>query len=322
MFVSRAIRSLTEEWLVEAGLSPASRGHDARQSPDQRGVSRSYALRPSSNTFASACTAREDPIGQRKKDQRKSPRKADKAAAKGKSPADISEEPPALRRRLKSMRELCSANARVNGQDYHTIQMCNLPERAFDAPLEPDLRPLTYGMPVWQSGEASATYIRGMLIPRLATDLYTLPSEVLMDGATKAMVLFASEAQSLAEHLRVELDEEQLDDSKGQLRGVRAQVRQMETELLDLARSKDALREELLRRAIEDYKKSPGFKMGLMRMGRVSLEYRYQLVLARLQARHPEVKIELDPFVSLPEDDDVPMADEQPFDDSLPPPKE
>ncbi|RRT64275.1 hypothetical protein B296_00024335 [Ensete ventricosum] len=109
----------------------------------------------------------------------------------------------------------------------------------------------------WQSGEASATYIRGVLIPRLASDLYTLPSEVLMDEASKAMVLNqhyqaalfdrvhdagrvitsldskvsllrqelqdlkegenpdavaaaedrAAEAQSLAEHLRVELDE-------------------------------------------------------------------------------------------------------------------
>ncbi|RRT36503.1 hypothetical protein B296_00025867 [Ensete ventricosum] len=67
--------------------------------------------------------------------------------------------------------------------------MCNLPEQAFDAPLDPDLRPLMHGTPVWKSGEASTTYIRGMLLPRLASDLYTLPSEVLMDGAAKAMVL-------------------------------------------------------------------------------------------------------------------------------------
>ncbi|RRT42141.1 hypothetical protein B296_00050588 [Ensete ventricosum] len=201
-----------------------------------------------------------------------------------------------------------------------------------------------------------------MLIPRLATDLYTLPSEVLMDGTAKAMmlnqhyqtVLFdcvhdvgrvitsldgkvtllrqelqdlkeggnpdavvvtkvrATEAQSLAEHLRVELDEangrralveadlevapaesasierqladlrERLDNSEGQLRGARAQVHQMETELLDLARSKKALREDLPKKAVEDYKKSPGFEMGLVRMVRVSLEYGYKLVLARL----------------------------------------
>ncbi|RWW63196.1 hypothetical protein BHE74_00029638 [Ensete ventricosum] len=91
----------------------------------------------------------------------------------------------------------------------------------------------------------------------------------------------------------------------------------METELLDLARSKEALREDLPKRAVEKYKESPGFEMGLVRMGRVSLEYGYQLALARLEARHPGVEIELDPFATLPED-----TDEQPFDDSLPRPEE
>ncbi|RRT78449.1 hypothetical protein B296_00003891 [Ensete ventricosum] len=41
----------------------------------------------------------------------------------------------------------------------------------------------------------------------------------------------------------------------------------METELLELTRSKDALRVDLPRRAIEDYKKSPRFEMGLVRWG-------------------------------------------------------
>ncbi|RWW48611.1 hypothetical protein BHE74_00045299, partial [Ensete ventricosum] len=115
---------------------------------------------------------------------------------------------------------------------------------------------------------------------------------------------------------------ERLGDFEGQLRNARAQVRQIETELLDLAQSKETIWEDLPKRAIEKYKESPGFEMGLMRMGRVSLEYGYQLALAQLQARHPGVEIELDPFVTLPEDVDVPMVDEQPFDDSLPPPEE
>ncbi|RRT34180.1 hypothetical protein B296_00059010 [Ensete ventricosum] len=244
--------------------------------------------------------------------------------------------------RPKSTRELCSARAGVNGRDYHAIRMCNLPEQASDAPLDPDLRPLTHGTPVWQSGEASATYIRGMLLPRLASDLYTLSSEVLMDGAAKVTVLFpeptlsgglirpTAEAQSLAEHLRVELDEanghrasveadlekarlesasmerqladldEWLEDSEGQLRSARAKVQQMEIELLDLARSKEALREDLPKRAIEKYKESPWFEMGFVGTGWVSLEYGYQLALARLQARHPRVEIELDPLSPFP----------------------
>ncbi|RWW07286.1 hypothetical protein GW17_00029330 [Ensete ventricosum] len=96
----------------------------------------------------------------------------------------------------------------------------------------------------------------------------------------------------------------------------------METELPELTRSKDALRADLPRQAIEDYNKSFKFEMGLVRMGRVSLEYGYQLALARLRARHPGVEIEEDPFALLPEDVDVPMADEQPFDDSPPLPEE
>ncbi|RRT82973.1 hypothetical protein B296_00002365 [Ensete ventricosum] len=50
---------------------------------------------------------------------------------------------------------------------------------------------------------------------------------------------------------------ERLGDSEGQLRCTRARVHQMETELLDLARSKEALREDLPKRAIEEYKESP-----------------------------------------------------------------
>ncbi|RRT37050.1 hypothetical protein B296_00050994 [Ensete ventricosum] len=96
----------------------------------------------------------------------------------------------------------------------------------------------------------------------------------------------------------------------------------METELLDLAQSNEALREDLPKRAIEEYKELPGFEMGLIRMGRVSLEYGYQLALTRFQARHLGVEIELDPFITLPEDTNVTMADEQPFDDSLLSPEE
>ncbi|RZS22152.1 hypothetical protein BHM03_00054890 [Ensete ventricosum] len=127
--------------------------------------------------------------------------------------------------------------------------------------------------------------------------------------AVVAAEVRAAEAQSVVEHLRVELEEangrrasveaeleksrsesaslerqlanlrEWLGDSKGQLRSARAQVRQMETELLDLARSKEALREDLPKRAIEEYNELPGFEMGLVQMGRVSLEYGYQLAL-------------------------------------------
>ncbi|RRT37634.1 hypothetical protein B296_00038399 [Ensete ventricosum] len=81
----------------------------------------------------------------------------------------------------------------------------------------------------------------------------------------------------------------------------------------------DALRVDLPKQAIEEYKKLSGFEMGLVRMGWVSLEYGYRLALARLRTRHPIVEIDEDPFTLLLEDADVPMAEEQPFDDSSSP---
>ncbi|RZS19072.1 hypothetical protein BHM03_00051362, partial [Ensete ventricosum] len=220
---SRAVRNLTEEWLVEA-LSPASRGMpymvsislmrgNPRAGGGGGGGVSSWDCAPDSG---SASDVQEIPIEEARGI---SPHKADRAS-RGKGPADASVEPPAPRQRPKSVRELCSAQAGVDDRDYHAIRMCNLPEQASDAPLDPDLRPLTHGTPVWQSGEASTTYIRGMVLPRLASDLYTLPSEVLMDGVAKAMVLEgrnpdavamaearAAEAQSIVERLQLELNE-------------------------------------------------------------------------------------------------------------------
>ncbi|RWV79729.1 hypothetical protein BHE74_00021103 [Ensete ventricosum] len=48
----------------------------------------------------------------------------------------------------------------------------------------------------------------------------------------------------------------------------------------------------------------------------------YQLALARFWAQYPNLEIEEDPFKLLPEDLNVLMVDEQPFDDSLLPPEE
>ncbi|RZS27648.1 hypothetical protein BHM03_00061154, partial [Ensete ventricosum] len=142
--------------------------------------------------------------------------------------------------------------------------------------------------------------------------------------AMAAAEVRAAEAQSLVEHLRVELDEanDRRASVEADLEKARSKSASLERQLADLRErlgdSEGQLR-NLPKRVIEKYKEPPGFEMGLVRMGRVSLEYGYQLALARLQARHPGVEIELDPLVTLPEDADVPMTDEQPFDNSLPP---
>ncbi|RWW36357.1 hypothetical protein BHE74_00058630 [Ensete ventricosum] len=88
----------------------------------------------------------------------------------------------------------------------------------------------------------------------------------------------------------------------------------MENELLKLTRAMEALRVNLPKHVVEDNKKSCGFETGL-----VWMEYDYQLALARFHARYLNLKIEEDPFKLLPKDSNVPMANEQQFDDSLPP---
>ncbi|RRT85930.1 hypothetical protein B296_00000366 [Ensete ventricosum] len=214
-----------------------------------------------------------DSIDQKKKSKdsgwHRLPHEADRSASqttKGKGPAGPTEETPTPRAKP------------------------NLPEHALDVPLEIDLAPLTYGDGIWLDGEALTKYIRATHIPKLAFDLYTLSSKVLMDEAPKAMVLVLA-AHRLG-HRRLNLwptifrlnsrkridvgsrwrrrklveSRGRLDDSESQLRNARTQVRQLETELLELTQSKDDLWAKLPRQAIEDYKKPSEFKMGLVRM--------------------------------------------------------
>ncbi|RWW36594.1 hypothetical protein BHE74_00058370, partial [Ensete ventricosum] len=48
----------------------------------------------------------------------------------------------------------------------------------------------------------------------------------------------------------------------------------------------------------------------------VTYEYGYRVALARFRARYPDLEIKEDPFASLPEDDNVEMSNEVPFDNS------
>ncbi|RWW07294.1 hypothetical protein GW17_00029329 [Ensete ventricosum] len=157
-----------------------------------------------------------DSAGQRKKSKdfgrHKLPHEANRStsrAAKGKGPTGPAKETPTPRLKLRSVRELCNACPGVDDRVYHAIHMCNLPERAPDAPLEIDLAPLTYGDEIWLDGEASE-----------GGDL----NAVAVDEAR------ASEAQSLADNLQTELDEvnrhrESVEKELSEARGLLADLR-------------------------------------------------------------------------------------------------
>ncbi|RWW33129.1 hypothetical protein GW17_00002173 [Ensete ventricosum] len=142
---------------------------------------------------------------------------------------------------------------------------------------------------------ATGEYARGVLTPRLAANLYSSPSELLVDRALKSMVL---------------------------LKGVRTGHRAFDYELLKLTGALEKLRVELPTETITKYKKSAGFEMSLVRTSQISYEYGYRVALALFKARYPDLEIKEDPFVLLPEDKNMLMEAEQPFDNSLPPPEE
>lgn len=74
---------------------------------------------------------------------------------------------------------------------------------------------------------------------------------------------------------------------------------------------------ERVKEAITEYKKSPGFQLSLVRLGQVTYKFGYRVALARVRAKCPDLKVKLDPFADLPEDQSIDMPDEVPFDDSL-----
>ena len=82
------------------------------------------------------------------------------------------------------------------------------------------------------------------------------------------------------------------------------------------------LRPKKDRELIATYKKSEGFELGLACTGRVSFKYGYRIATARFHSRHPGLEVEEDPFTSHPEDLEVDMPEDVPFDDRPDPPQE
>ncbi|RRT57940.1 hypothetical protein B296_00041315 [Ensete ventricosum] len=167
-----------------------------------------------------------DSVAQRKKSKdssrHKLHHKADRfasRAAKGKGPAGPAEETPTPRPKSRLVKELCHPG--VDGWGYHAIRMSSLSECALDAPLEMDLASLTHGAGIWLDGEASRNISEphrslGWLLTFITSmdnkvDLLRKEVQRLKEGgdpdAVATVEARASDAQSLADNLQIELDE-------------------------------------------------------------------------------------------------------------------
>ncbi|RRT36375.1 hypothetical protein B296_00053298 [Ensete ventricosum] len=82
---------------------------------------------------------------------------------------------------------------------------------------------------------------------------------------------------------------EGLVESQRHLKEQKADRRKADDELLKLMRENESLKAELPGKSIVDYKQSIAFGWGLRRMGQVSYEYGYRVVLARFQPRYPRL---------------------------------
>ncbi|RZR87401.1 hypothetical protein BHM03_00014808 [Ensete ventricosum] len=75
--------------------------------------------------------------------------------------------------RSRSVKKLDQISAGEGDVGYHTLRMTDLPLSDPDVPLEAQWPNLKQGTKVWVDGAASREYDRGVLIPRLAADLYS-----------------------------------------------------------------------------------------------------------------------------------------------------
>ncbi|THU67089.1 hypothetical protein C4D60_Mb05t20980 [Musa balbisiana] len=294
------------------------------------------------------------------------------------------------RSRPPAMDDLCGIRA-GDDEPLRSLVMGELPSGEATDPLVARWKGLSRGDKVWAGGDPSAAFLRGVLHPDMARDLYTLPSEALLSKSAKSLTLSLHYSTALMDRVRdagqviwdlsernselchqveevragsgpeaVAAAEKRATDSEAEvarlkaeleksknsvkelqrfLRLDRAELRLLKSEALTLTKKAEkaeaearaasgALVEETRLRpikdkeAIEAYKKSEGFELGLTRMGRVSYEYGYKVALGRFRACPPGSEVEEDPFSSHPEDREVDTPEDVPFDDCPKTPEE
>ncbi|RRT78872.1 hypothetical protein B296_00001669 [Ensete ventricosum] len=117
------------------------------------------------------------------------------------------------------------------------------------------------------------------------------------------------EATQWVERADMELNEVQADlaDSQHQLKEQKASRWKSDDDLLKMMKENEAIKIELPSKCIVDYKQSIRFGWGLRQMGQVSYEYGYRVALAHFQAWHPNIEVDIDPFIKKSEDSSVPM---------------
>ncbi|RRT77366.1 hypothetical protein B296_00009537 [Ensete ventricosum] len=187
------------------------------------------------------------------------------------------------------MRDLCRVKAKVPDEPYMAQEIVELPKVVDDSPLKARWATLTPRSKVWADGGDAQLFYRGIISLPLAKDLYTTPSEELVENAAKNLVtvmrLVIDNLSQLNEELRA--DVQKLKDESGPVALAAAEAQANEA-IVKLG--------EVQCREAETLQK-------------VSYEFGYKIVLTRFRAIHPGLEVEVE----------VEVEADDPFDDSDPP---
>ncbi|RWV89556.1 hypothetical protein GW17_00048287 [Ensete ventricosum] len=115
----------------------------------------------------------------------------EKVKSKGKEPAKEATKlakKPEGPHRLPTMKELCTMGGRVGDGKYFATRVSDLSGPQAGAPLKARWIDLLAPTRFWDDGLITSEYARGMLHPSIAKQLYSAPSEELVDQVMKSMV--------------------------------------------------------------------------------------------------------------------------------------
>ncbi|RWW40994.1 hypothetical protein BHE74_00053558, partial [Ensete ventricosum] len=160
--------------------------------------------------------------------------------------------------------------------------------------------------PFWTEGPLSGEYLRGALHPTLAKQIHDA-GRLVRSQHEKILALRAANKE-----LKDSVGQELAAAAERQVKELEVEIERMRTELESLRSQRREFEQE---KVVAAYKASRGFESGLEKMGKVSYEFGYRVVLEQLRGKHPDVMIELDSFAKCPEDANIKMDLDQPFDD-------
>ncbi|RRT85056.1 hypothetical protein B296_00000769 [Ensete ventricosum] len=164
-------------------------------------------------------------------------------------------------------------------------------------------------------GTNAQLFYRGALYPTVAKEIYTTPSEALLDNVAKNLVM-QHHHLSMGLINKVRDSERVVDELSKIIDELQGEVHKLNKEAGLIIRLRVPTPWS---RVPPPREETSGFKLGLEKTGWVSNKYGFKVALPRFWARYSQLEIKEDPYANLPEDDNVSMEAEVPFDDNDPP---